>query len=635
VTSLGLNRLDRREGSAFVRAVAGNAALPEEVVNEVVERADGVPLFVEELTKAVLEAADHDSAAVLSTAPPPALAVPATLNASLIARLDRLGSAGKEIAQIGAVLGREFSYELIRPVAGWPAAELTAALDRLSGSGLLFCRGTPPHAVYQFKHALVQDAAYGTLLRGPRQLLHGRTADALLSTTGETSAAEPEIIAHHLQSAGRSAEAIVYWREAGERAVRRAANREAIGHLRRALLLLETQPETTKRWRVELAVLSQLSSTLMNVYGWSAPEVGEAIERATLVGHRLESSADLAPSIVNLWFFNIYHGRLDRADEISADLFRIARELDDPEIQLQAHHTAWPLRWMSGQLAQASEHIEAGLRLYDEERHAHHRYVYLGHDPAACALSMDAYVQWALGYPIRAVHREEEAVALARRSHHPSSLAGALWLVCGSQAARGDRAAVVASATELLGLSEELEHPQSRANALISLGWALGQSGEAAEGIIGLREGFGIYSEMGAKLYMTRFLCLAAETYLAAQRYSEGLEHVARALDLASEIGERFYVPRLHHVRAELLLHAHGTGDEAVEASLQQALAAARQQEAKGWELQAATRFGRLLLETGRRDAARDLLAPIYSWFTEGFDTPDLKEAKALLDDLA
>jgi predicted ATPase len=192
----------------------------------------------------------------------------------------------------------------------------------------------------------------------------------------------------------------------------------------------------------------------------------------------------------------------------------------------------------------------------------------------------------------------------------------------------------VASATELLALGEELKHPQSRANALISLGWALGQSGEAAEGIVRLEEGLGIYRSMGARLYMTRYLSLAAETYLAAQRYPEGLEQVARALDLASEIGERFYMPRLHHVRAKLLLHVHGAGGEAVEGSLQQALAAARQQDAKGWELQAATSLARLWLERGRRNDARNLLAPVHGWFTEGFDTPDVKEAKALLDEI-
>jgi predicted ATPase len=217
-----------------------------------------------------------------------------------MARLDRLGPAAKEVTQIGAAIGREFSFDLLAAAAARDEIELQGAITKLVEAGLVFQRGMPPEASFLFSHLLVQDAAYGTLLRGPRQLLHARIADALLPTTGERPATAPEIIAHHLQSAGRSIEAIVYWREAGEQAVRRAANREAIGHLRRALLLLETQPETTERYRGELAILSQLCSASMLVHGWSAPEVSEAIERATQVGRRFESSADLAPSIANL-----------------------------------------------------------------------------------------------------------------------------------------------------------------------------------------------------------------------------------------------------------------------------------------------------------------------------------------------
>lgn len=269
--------------------------------------------------------------------------------------------------------------------------------------------------------------------------------------------------------ASRSAEAIIYWREAGEQAVRRAANREGIEHFRRALSLLKMQPETAERWRVELAILSRLSAALMNVQGRSAPEVGDAVERAAAVGRRLESSAELAPTIAHLWRLNFGRGRIDQADEISADLFRIARELDDPEIMLQAHHTAWPARWVRGFLVEASEHANAGLRLYHEERHAHHRYVYFGHDPAVCALAVDAVVQWALGYPARATHREGEAIALARRLGDAPSLVHALWLVCESRAARGDGAAVIDTARELLSLSEEHGHAQPRAYALIFL----------------------------------------------------------------------------------------------------------------------------------------------------------------------
>jgi predicted ATPase len=286
-------------------------------------------------------------------------------------------------------------------------------------------------------------------------------------------------------------------------------------------------------------------------------------------------------------------------------------------------------------LVEASEHVDAGLTLYDEERHAHHRYVYLGHDPAVCALGIGASVQWSLGYPARAMRSEAKAVTLARRLLHAPSLAQALRAVCQSQVARGDRAAVIATATELLGLSEEHGPAPLRAFALVFLGWALGRSGETAEGIVRLEEGLATLSKTGTQADMTRCFCLMAETHLATGGCGEGLDEVARALDFAAETGEEYYLPRLHQVKAELLLHAHGPGDEAVEASLRQALAVARQQSAKGWELPAATSLARLWFDRGRRDVARELLTPIYGWFTEGFDTPDLKEAKALLDELA
>ena len=345
------------------------------------------------------------------------LAIPATLHASLMARLDRLGSVAKEVAQIGAAIGREFSYELLAAVARGTEAEFHDALGRLVEAGLVFQRGALPQATFQFKHALVQEAAFGTLLRGPRQVLHARIADALISKSGESTAA-PEIVAHHLQSAGRSADAIAYWRAAGEQAARRAANREAIDHLRRALSLLHTQPETSERWRAELAVLLHLTPALMTVHGAPGPEAGEAIERAAEIVHRLPSSAELAPPMANLWLFNQTGGRLDRADKISADLFRMAHDLADPEILLQAHHCSWATCLSRGMLRKAKEHFDTGLSLYDEERHAHHRYTYLGHDPAVCALVQGAVVQWALGYPAQARQLELQALGLAQRLDH-------------------------------------------------------------------------------------------------------------------------------------------------------------------------------------------------------------------------
>jgi len=625
ITAIWLNRLNRRCAAMLVQGLIGaESRLPNDVADAIVERCDGVPLFLEELTKVILEEG------VKVTGP---VSVPPTLHASLLARLERLGPDAKEVAQIGAAIGRQFSFELLAASAAQNQPKLEAAIAALVEASLVFQRGAPQQASFLFKHALVQDAAYGTLLRAQRQLLHARIADALVAARREDAAAAPEIIAHHLERAGRSQEAVSYWRQAGERAVRRAAKREAIEHFRRALEMLETRPESAERLRIELAVLSQLGPALMSVYGWSAPEAGEIVERAAKIGHRLESSADLAPSIANLAVFNVYRCRLDQAAEASADLFRIARELDDPEITLQAHHCAWPVGWHRGRFAQALQHCDAGLALYDEERYAHHRYIYFGHDPAVCALALGAQVQWALGYPVRAMHRHDEAVTLGRKLRDAPSLVHSLFIYAISQIAAGDAVTMLAIATELRELSERHGFSQFEACALMFLGWALARSGETGHGIAQMRDGFGLLRQQGPRAIMTLAHWLMADAHLMAHHYREGLEVVTQPLDFA-ETGDRSWLARLYHLHGELLLHLNGSEDEAVDASLRQAISLARRQGAKGWELPAATSLARLWADRGRLSEARELLAPVYAWFTEGFDTPDLREAKALLDAL-
>jgi class 3 adenylate cyclase/predicted ATPase len=633
VSALSLNRLNRRNAATLVRGlVSVESGFPNDVVDAIVERCDGVPLFLEELTKAVEEAAGVGRPFAMATGRE--LPVPATLHASLIARLDRLGSVPKEVAQLGATIGRRFSFELLAAAATQSEPDLQAALTMLIEAGLVFQRGAFPQASFLFKHALVQEAAYGTLLRTPRQLMHARVADALLSADNEKEIAPPEIIAYHLENAGRSPEAIHYWGKAGEQAARHAANREAIEHFHRALSLLQTLPESPQRQRVELTVLSQLAPALMSVHGWSAREVGEVVERAADVGRRLESAAELAPSIANLWLFNSGSGRVDQAYEISADLFRIARELDDPEVKLQAHHTAWVLEMNRGLFAKGSEHIEAGLSLYDEEAHAHHRHVYVGHDPGVCGLIMNAKAQWALGHPEKARHLTGETLVLARRLQHAPSIAHALIYACEVQTVLSEVSAVKSAASELLALSDEQGLLQARANGLMFLGWALAFSGDSEQGVAHLEQGLRALNKIGARGHVTHYLCFMAEGFLSAGRYADGLGQVTQALDLAAEIEEHWYVPRLHQVRAELLLRLRGPQEEAVEASLRQAILVARQLGAKGWELPTTVRLARLWLDRGRRREGRELLAPIYGWFTEGFDTPDLREAKALLEAL-
>jgi class 3 adenylate cyclase/tetratricopeptide (TPR) repeat protein len=636
VTTLTLTRLARQESATLVRQVERDGvALPDDVVQEIVARSDGVPLFLEEVTRTVLEAAGAQTLHEETATPAPTKldrAVPATLNASLIARLDRIGSAAKEIAQLGAAIGREFSYELLVATSRRSPSQLQQALERLVEAGLIFQRGAPTQATFLFKHALVQDAAYSTLLRGARRDLHVRIADALL-VASHTEKVAPEILALHMQSADRTVEAINYWRMAGEQSARRANNREAVAHFNRALKLVEVQPQTNERWRAELAILSQLGPALMSVHGWAAIDVGEVVERASEVGRLLESSQEIAPSIANLWVFHYANGRLDAAEKISEDLFRIARDLDSAEVLLQAHHTAWPVRWARGRLTDAVEHIDAGLALYDEKCHAHHRFRYLGHDPAVCGLSIASQLYSALGYATRAKERGDQALALARRLNHEPSVVHGLWFVVESQTTRRDIAGVTANTAELLTLAEQHVLPLPRAMGLLYRGWALASSGYVVDGLELAELGIAMLEQSGTRFVLSRAYGLIAEIHLIAGQYSEGLSQVQKALHVSSDLGESFYRPRLLQIRAELE-QASGQTDETIEASFRQSLELATVQGAKTFELRAATGLAGLWRHQRRCDEARELLRPICDWFTEGRDMSDFKEAMALLDAL-
>jgi class 3 adenylate cyclase/predicted ATPase len=631
VTALTLNRLGKREIASLIDRLTGNKPLPTTIRQDIIERTDGIPLFVEEMTKAVLEAKSEDEARqTAAIIPSSALAVPATLHASLMARLDRLGEA-KELAQIGAVIGREFSHALLAAVVRRPEEELRSALDGLIQAGLLFRQGVAPHATYLFKHALIQDAAYGTLLRSSRQQLHGRIASILEEEFPEMVEVQPELLAKHCTEAGLDERAIKYWRTAGEKAVRQASNHEAIRHFGQALALNEKQVPEIGRSRTELAILSQLGPALLSVYGWSAPEVGDAFQRAEDLARQLASSVDLAPPLAGLWLFRIARGQFSRANEIVNELFNLARTVDDPDILLQAHHCAWPLLWFRGAFKDAMLHADAGLGLYDEVRHASHRFLYHGHDPAVCALSVKAILQWLLGHPTQAMHLERDAINLVRRLQHVPSLVNALWVICEAQIARADAAAVMHTATELLTLSEEHGLPQTRTIALMYLGWTIGQTKDATQGVRCLEEGLAAFNRLGLQRGLSLATCLLAETYFIAKRYEEGMEQANLAIAASSEMGDRSCLARIHMICAKLLQQR--SCDDAAAASLQTAIEVAASQCAKGPQLRAATLLARLWSDQGKRDEARDLLAPIYGSFTEGFDTPDLREAKSLLDE--
>jgi class 3 adenylate cyclase/predicted ATPase len=632
VTMQALNRLGERDVTALVRGLAGNAPLGSEVVEEIVERTDGVPLFIEELTRAVLERTDQDNrvVAVLSANPLPALAVPSTLHASLIARLDRIGAAAREIAQIGAVIGREFSYELIEPVAQRSEGELLAALGRLTEVGLLFGRGVPPNASYLFKHALVQDAAYGTLLRGKRQELHARVASALEQHFGDLVERQPELLAHHLTAAGETDRAVDQWLKAGQFAAARLTYREAIAHLERGLAALRSLPESPAREMQEIEL--QLTLGLCSHTAKSSVAALPAYTRAHDLAGRRGTSRQRFEALYGVWQCNAVAGGIFAARPFSEQLLRMTESERDGGLRLQAHHSGWSTSIMIGEPARAHEHACAGRRLYDPEKHSSHRLIYGGHDPGVCARYIGGMAEWLLGYPERALASIAESWALADRVAHPFTSMTALnfaFAVLVNNRQPG-------AALERLKTAEALVAEQRISFIVdpeIMRGAALAALGAADEAIVRIRQGLTETRRKGATFFLPFGFAFLADALVRSGKHSEAMAAAREGLEVAGSTGERVWDAELHRLVGFALLGL-SRFDEG-QSALEQALHVARHQQAKSYELRAAMSLARLWGEQGRWSEARDLLAPVYGSFTEGFDTADLKEAKALLDTLA
>jgi class 3 adenylate cyclase len=631
VTTLGLNRLGGHDGAALVERLAGNAGLSPEIVGEIVERADGVPLFVEELTKAVLETADRDNrvAAVLAAGPLPELAIPATLHASLISRLDRLGPIAKEVGQIGAVLGREFGYDLIEQVAGRSTEELQLGLERLAGAGLLFRRGVAPQSSYLFKHALVQDAAYGTLLRGRRQELHARVTAVLEQNFADLVERQPELLAHHLTAAGDTARAVDQWLKAGRHSAERSAHHEAIGHYERGLRALTASPEGPARSNQEIELQLARGLSLFTVAGFSAAGAFEIYDRARELSEQRGDHRQQFMSVYGLWQSTSGAGAIEDAQKLSDRLLQLTAGSADDGLRLQAHHSAWTTGVFAGEPAAAREHCEAGRRLYDPDRHYLHRRLYGGHDPGICARYMGAQAYWLLGYPEQGLAIGRDALAMAEEIGHPFSLATALVMNVLLYLDRDEPAAALQllQAAEALAAEQRLGlvlEPQLLRGAVLTSQAALGDA------VACLREG--LAARPGARL-RSYGLARLAEALTQRGEHGAALAEVQKALEAQVKRGERRWEAELHRLEGVALVGLNRL--EESQRAFEAALYVARRQQAKSYELRAATTFARLWGEQGRRAQARDLLAPVYGWFTEGFDTADLKEAKALLDQLA
>jgi len=617
LTTVQLARLTNHEVRDMV-ATLGGSALPPETLDALVARADGVPLYVEELTKVMVEPGAAGGVD----------AIPATLADSLMGRLDRL-SAAKEVAQRAAVLGREFSYPLLAALAGSGEAALQYGLARLVEAEIVFARGEPPEAIYTFKHALVQEAAYDSLLKRTRQQLHGRVADVLIAMFPQRVAAEPEVVARHAELAGRIDEAIAAYRRAGEQAKARSAYAEAIRHLRQAVALLTTQPEGEERDNREILLQLALAGSLTAARGFAHAQVEAAYERAQVLCEATGDTSRLVFALDGLANFFRNSGRLERACGLGARMLAIAERIGDGQTAAVGHYQVGAAEYYQGKFASSLAHLEAGRALY-RPRPTHGA---LGNiDYGSAVLTMIAWNLWPLGWPDRAVARAREAVELARKIDHPLGLANALFFEASVHWLRRDAAAQRERTAEVIALSETHGFP-----FYLRLGrmWHVAARVAAGEpeAIADLLAGLGLAA--GARLQggAPEFFVLLGEAYMTAGRLIESRGTVETGLAITKQTRLAYYDAELHRLRGEVVLATRASPKEA-EAFFDSAIKISRAQDAKSLELRAATSLARLWRDQGKPTEARDLLDPLYAWFTEGFDTADLKEAKALLEEL-
>jgi class 3 adenylate cyclase/predicted ATPase len=634
LTQVTLPRLPRRQAAELTTRVAHGKALPAEVVEHVVAKTDGVPLFVEELTKMVLESGllqERDDRYAL-TGPLPALAIPTTLHDSLMARLDRLATV-KALAQLGATLGREFSYALLQAVSSWDADTLQRGLQQLVAAEFLYQRGVPPQATYTFKHALIQDAAYQSLLRSTRQQHHQHIAQALEAQFPVTVKTQPELVAQHYTAAGCAEQAIPYWQRAGELASERSAHLEAISHFTAGIELLQTLPETPERTQQAVTLHIALGAALQVTKGQAAPEVEHAYTQAYALCQQVGETPELVQVLFGLWRFYLVRPQLHTARELGDTLLRLAQRADDPALAVIAHYalgTTW--LWL-GALPAARQHLEEGSARYtpDQRRAPVFR---MGQDLGVVCRALAAVTYWLLGYPEQSLARLHEALAVAQELSHPYSLAYARCRAAYVYQFRRDVLAVYEQAEATVILATEQSFAQWAAMGTSLRGWALALQGQGEEGIGQVRQGLAAWRATGAALVVP-YLCAVLADVSAHLGYTEeGLQALAEAHTLVEQHEERWWEAEIARLQGVLLLKQPGTPQAEAEAYFQQALAIARRQEAKALELRAATSLSKLWQQQGKRQEAHDLLAPVYNWFTEGFDTADLIEAKALLDEL-
>jgi predicted ATPase len=630
VTPLTLSRLTRQQIEEMVLRVTGGKPLPTEVVRQIVAKTDGIPLFVEELVKTILDAGlvREDAGRYVLTGPLPPLAIPTTLQDALMARLDRLATV-KDVAQLGAVLGREFAYEVLRAVAPLDESTLQHGLAQLVEAELLYQRGLLPQATYLFKHALVQDAAYQSLLKSTRQQHHQRIAQVLEAQFPETVTSQPELLAHHYTEAGLLAQAVRYWQQAGQRALERSATMEAVAHLTQGLEVLGTLPDTPARAQQELGMQITLGPALMHTRGFEDPEVIRAYARARELCQQVGNPRQLFQVLWGLRYLHQARGQSQRAREVGEELLGLAQQLQDPVLFVEAHRAQGNVAFWQGEFVLAHAHVQHALARYDPQQMWDYVVRY-GQNPGVFCRLFGGVNLWLLGYPTQALQWSEAGLTHARELGHAYTLQQALCFSALLHLLRREAAVAQKQAEAQRTLCTEHGFAAHLAWGTIEWGAALAAQGAWVEGLTQMRQGLTTYQTRGRFPWLL-FLALLAEACGRAGQVEEGLQALEEALQATEE---RMYEAEGYRLKGELLLQQSAAQSGEAEASLHQALTGARRQQAKSLELRAAMSLSRLWRQQGKHTEAYELLAPIYGWFTEGFDTADLQEARALLEAL-
>jgi class 3 adenylate cyclase/tetratricopeptide (TPR) repeat protein len=635
VSLLALSRLARRQRAEMIAGITGGKALPPEIADQIVERTDGVPLFVEELTKAVIESGILTDAGdrYTATVRVPVLTIPASLQASLLARLDRPAPA-REVAQIGAALGRQFSHELIGAVAAMPPAQLDDALAQLVTAELIYRRGIPPDAEYTFKHALVQEAAYSTLLRERRRPLHACIAASLEDRFPEIVAAQPALLAHHSTEAGLTEKAVDYWLAAGRQAWGRSAAAEAVALFRRGLALVPALTESDRRRETELDLRIALGQALTASRGWGAPELEEVHSRARELALTLNRPGALLSALFGQFTDHWARADLKPAQRFAAELRERGKAAGDLPMQVIGWDQGGLTCFELGEFTAGRAYLEKALALYDPAHRV--SYAELWSQDVRVQLLVHSLLSLAcLGHLDQALFQADAALDEARRLGHAHTLACALALAAWvpGQWIRLAPGSLLQCADELLSLAAEHGLGFWHVWALVERGWSLAALGRAGESIPLLTAGMAGWVKLGFIAWKSWAQTLVGDACRMAGQWQAALEHLADARRLADDTGDRWFQAETVRVTGDVRL---AMGDPpAAEAGYREAVAIAQRQNAKLWELRATTSLARLWRAEGKGTEARDLLAPVYGWFTEGFGTPVLQEAKALLEELA